>query len=191
MTRFDYSLIYSAILWDRGKRLAVIGKPTCKYPYICHFYLRTKQAKYEIIDGHQPVGSITQYLNNEFALSGLGRTAGISKYAISPTSKTRAKIFENAHFSNYFDLDSSLDPNMKFEIFERLNTGAILLNSQELRNSLIYRGNFNELLHELARLASFRSLLGTRLPRRRMIDEELILRFFGHVRQDGGKSGAI
>ena len=28
-------------------------------------------------------------------------------------------------------------PNMKFEIFERLNTGAILLNAQELRNSII------------------------------------------------------
>src|SRR5262249_45696392 len=68
-------------------------------------------------------------------------------------------------------------PNMKFEIFERLNTGAISLNAQELRNS-IYRGPFNALLHELTRINAFRTLIGTKSPRHRMVDEELILRFF-------------
>jgi hypothetical protein len=67
---------------------------------------------------------------------------------------------------------------MKFEIFERLNTGAIVLNAQELRNSL-YRGSFNDLLHELANDVRFRELIGTKAPRRRMVDEEVILRFFG------------
>jgi hypothetical protein len=69
------------------------------------------------------------------------------------------------------------NPNMKFEIYERLNTGSISLNAQELHNS-IYRGPFNDLLHELAKLASFRALIGSKQPRRRMVDEEAILRFF-------------
>jgi hypothetical protein len=66
---------------------------------------------------------------------------------------------------------------MKFEIYERLNTGSISLNAQELRNS-IYRGTFNNLLHELAKRDAFRTLIGTKVPRRRMVDEEAILRFF-------------
>jgi hypothetical protein len=68
-------------------------------------------------------------------------------------------------------------PNMKFEIFERLNTGAISLNAQELRNS-IYRGHLNSLLHELSKNPMLRALVGTKVPRKRMVDEELILRFF-------------
>jgi hypothetical protein len=68
-------------------------------------------------------------------------------------------------------------PNMKFEIYERLNTGSISLNAQELRNS-IYRGPFNDLLHGLAQFSSFRALIGGKHPRRRMVDEEAILRFF-------------
>jgi len=67
-------------------------------------------------------------------------------------------------------------PNMKFEVFERLNTGSILLNAQELRNS-VYRGSFNNLLRYLARAPSLRTIIGTKSPRKRMVDEELILRF--------------
>jgi len=68
-------------------------------------------------------------------------------------------------------------PTMKFEIFERLNTGSIVLRPQELRNS-IYRGPFNDLLHELIHIDSFRLCIGTKEPRRRMVDQELALRFF-------------
>jgi hypothetical protein len=51
------------------------------------------------------------------------------------------------------------------------------LNAQELSNS-VYRGSFNELLHELTRTPNFRAMIGTKVPRRRGVDEELILRFF-------------
>jgi hypothetical protein len=68
-------------------------------------------------------------------------------------------------------------PNMKFETFERLNTGAVVLNAQEIRNSL-YRGEFNRMLRNLVKDESFRMAIGTKQPRKRMVDEELILRFF-------------
>src|SRR5262249_29301176 len=67
-------------------------------------------------------------------------------------------------------------PNMKFEVFERLNTGGISLNAQELRNSL-YRGTLNQELKRLATTTAFRTCIGTKVQRRRMVDEELILRF--------------
>jgi len=38
-------------------------------------------------------------------------------------------------------------PDVKFEIFERLNVGAVKLNDQELRNC-IYRGRYNDLIKE-------------------------------------------
>ena len=68
------------------------------------------------------------------------------------------------------------DPNLKFEIFERLNTGAVQLNDQELRNC-IYRGKYNLLLKELAECADFKHILGLKNPEKRMKDIELVLRF--------------
>jgi len=79
-------------------------------------------------------------------------------------------------------------------VFERLNTGGIKLERQEIRNSLSH-GPFNEMLYELARLDLFRDIWG--LPRfaneelnnhklpvyqasffKTMEDIEVVLRFF-------------
>ena len=64
-------------------------------------------------------------------------------------------------------------PDIKFDVFERLNMGAVKLTAQELRNC-IYRGTFNDALQELAADRSFRHALGR--PRdSRMRDEEMVL----------------
>jgi hypothetical protein len=70
--------------------------------------------------------------------------------------------------------ESSKD--LKFEIFERLNTASVGLNDQELRNC-IYRGPYNQLLISLANYSDFQKLLGLEEPHRRMKDVELVLRF--------------
>lgn len=71
---------------------------------------------------------------------------------------------------------SDCDPELKFNVFERLNTGSVALTAQELRNCL-YRGRYNELLKELASDTEFKSLLGLKDSERRMVDVELVLRF--------------
>ena len=68
------------------------------------------------------------------------------------------------------------DQGLKFKIFDRLNTGSVSLNDQELRNC-IYRGDFNSLLKELANDPDFTFLLGLKKPGKRMKDIELVLRF--------------
>ncbi|MCC6414363.1 MAG: HNH endonuclease [Opitutaceae bacterium] len=65
---------------------------------------------------------------------------------------------------------------MKFEIFERLNTGSEPLNDMELRNC-VFRGPYNELIKALATEPDFRALLGIRASDKRMRDVELVLRF--------------
>ena len=69
------------------------------------------------------------------------------------------------------------DQDVKFEIFERLNTGSVKLNDMELRNCS-YRGRYNDFLKELSENRDFQFLLGLKEPHNRMQDRELILRFF-------------
>lgn len=70
-------------------------------------------------------------------------------------------------------------PDVKFDIFERLNSNTSSLNAQELRNS-IYRGAFNEMLRELAVEKKWLKILGRKSPDKRMRGEEVILRFFAY-----------
>lgn len=69
----------------------------------------------------------------------------------------------------------SEDESSIFFIFERLNTGGMILSAQEIRNC-IYHGDFNELLKELNLNKNWRFLYGK--SSQRMRDQELILRFF-------------
>ena len=74
------------------------------------------------------------------------------------------------------------DPEIKFDVFERLNTNTMPLNAQELRNC-ISRGPLIELLGRLSEDSEWLSILNRKEPDRRMRDEELILRFLAfHVR---------
>lgn len=67
-------------------------------------------------------------------------------------------------------------PEIKFDVFERLNTNTVPLSAQELRNC-VYRGRLNNLLSDLAEYEPWLKVLGRSKPDTRMRDEELILRF--------------
>jgi hypothetical protein len=119
--------------------------------------------------------SIVRYLGNQFTLNGLPilrEYRGLRFHQLPD----REQRFLKMRTLRTILISAESHPNMKFEIFERLNTGSISLNAQELRNS-VYRGPFNALLRELAKTPIFRTIIGTKNPRRRMVDEELILRF--------------
>ena len=108
---------------------------------------------------------------------------------------TKLKILENLNNKGYADLPEDLQtkfdeypirvvkilkeshPDIKFDIFERLNRGSVKLNDQELRNC-IYRGNFNRLLRNLAENQDFLQIQKLSEPDKRMRDVEKILRFF-------------
>ena len=163
-------------VWDNAKASRLIESLLLNIPIPVLYFAETDEAKYEIFDGHQRVMSIVRYFGGTYALSGL---AVLREYRgrrfIELPDRERRFLSMRTLRTILISIDSA--PTMKFEIYERLNTGSISLNAQELRNS-IYRGPFNDMLHELARFPTFRRLIGTKSPRRRMVDEEAILRFF-------------
>ena len=64
-----------------------------------------------------------------------------------------------------------------YQVFERINTSGIILNAQEVRNC-VYQGDMNSLLFRLNNNPKWRKLYGSVKEDARMVDLELILRFF-------------
>ncbi len=120
--------------------------------------------------------SVIRYLDNQFALSGLRIQQELigKRFFKLPEREQR---FLRTRVIRAIVISADSAPTMKFEVFERLNTGGLALNAQEVRNA-IYRGTLNEAIKGLERDPGLRSCLGTRSPRRRMVDRELVLRFF-------------
>jgi hypothetical protein len=142
-----------------------------------------KVSRFTVIDGQQRLTAIYDFLENKFALEGLEALPELngSFYRDLPPFLTR-RLEERT--VNCLRIDSTVDPQVKFDIFERLNTGSIKLEAQELRNATT-RGQFNELTKQLAAFPEFRKLIQvderdpeSSIKVQRMEDAELVLRFF-------------
>jgi hypothetical protein len=77
-------------------------------------------------------------------------------------------------------------PQVKYDVFDRLNTGGVIAEPMEIRNA-VFQGKFNTLIRQLSELPPFRRLWDIPTDRaeleknglyRKMSDIELILRFF-------------
>ncbi len=149
-----------------------------------------KTGKELVIDGQQRLLTFHGFKNNQFKLTGLTILKELNGYKFSDLSNVSDSVIKELS-SRLGDLQDNFcdrplrvvkilkesHPDIKFEIFERLNRGSVKLNDQELRNC-IYRGSFNELLKELAENKDFLRLQGLRNTHSRMLDIERILRFF-------------
>jgi hypothetical protein len=163
-------------VWDNAKASRLIESLLLNIPVPVLFFAETDDARYQIVDGHQRVRSIVRFLENEFALSGL-RMQGEFKGKRFFQLPVREQRFLRTRVIRAIIIGVDSSDSMKFEVFERLNTGGLALNAQEIRHG-INSGPLMVLLGSLARYPAFRWCVGTSKPRKRMVDEELILRFF-------------
>lgn len=136
-----------------------------------------EQYRYSVIDGQQRITAIYDYMKNKYSLTGLDVLSTLNGALYTDLPPFLIRRLEERTIK-CLRIDSTVDSQVKYDIFERLNTGALKLESQELRNA-IYRGPFKELLIELCLNKHFKS--STNLSDKKiakMDDQEIILRFF-------------
>jgi len=142
----------------------------------------TETARYTVIDGQQRLTAIHDYLRNGFALEGLETLTELNGARYNQLPPFLVRRLEERTI-RCLRIDSTLDSQVKFDIFERLNTGSVKLEAQELRNATA-RGPFNDIIKELAKSEDFRSVIqvGDRPEDsnkvKKMEDVELVLRYF-------------
>lgn len=162
-------------VWDNARASRLIESLLLNVPIPVVYFSETENINYLVIDGHQRILSIVRFLDNRFALSGLKIFGDLNaKRYHQLTERDQRQLRTRVIRAIIITADS--DPMMKFEVFERLNTGSIALNAQEVRNST-HRGPMNECIKELADSIVFRKCVGSVKPRPRMVDNELILRY--------------
>ena len=134
----------------------------------------------DVIDGQQRLYSIYRFLQNEFALTDLEvlkELIGHRFRELLPKIQRQLKT----HTLRLVAVTNDSHPEVKFDVFQRLNTNTTPLNAQELRNC-VYRGALNDLLKRAVIYQPWLTILNRRNADKRMRDEELALRFFGfHV----------
>ena len=139
------------------------------------YFAQDRDFKLDVIDGQQRIYSIYRFMNNQFKLRGLEVLTHLNGREFFQISSKDSRRIETYTLRCIIVTNDS-EPEIRFEVFERLNTNTMPLNAQELRNS-ISRGSVIDLLGRLATYPPWLRILNHKEPDRRMRDEELILRF--------------
>ncbi|MGC9086011.1 MAG: HNH endonuclease family protein [Thermoproteota archaeon] len=163
-------------VWDSTKKSRLIESALLEVPIPPIYLAEENDGKYSVIDGQQRLRSFFDFFDGHLALRGLLVLRELNGKKFAELEKETKSSLRN-FTPHVIIIKRESHPDIKFEIFERFNTGSVKLNDQELRNC-IYRGEYNNLLKELSENKDFQFLLGLNKPHRRMIDRELILRFF-------------
>ncbi|HZV75506.1 MAG TPA: DUF262 domain-containing protein [Conexibacter sp.] len=161
-------------VWDNKKASKLVESLLINVPIPVCYLAEESDGTRSVIDGQQRLRSLVRYLDNQFALTGLDVLSELNRKRFHKLSDRQQRLIRNRTIRCIVISDDS-DPDIRFDVFERLNTGSVPLNAQELRNS-VYRGSFNQALRDMATEAVFRQCLGNRSDLR-MTFEELILRF--------------
>lgn len=168
-------------VWDRKKSSRLIESALLDIPLPVIYLSQDNDGKEYVIDGQQRLTSFFSYIDDKFPDSNDFKLIGLqvfSEYNKKKFKELPENIQDKIRYCmvRTITFKNESDPNLKFEVFERLNTGSVSLNDQELRNCM-YRGRFNDLLKELSSNTDFMDLLNIDKPDKRMKDVELVLRF--------------
>lgn len=163
------------LVWDDWRKSRFIESLLLRIP-IPVFYVAADTAdKWSVVDGVQRLSTIFNFMNDGFTLKGLEFLNDFHdcRFTDLPGNMQR-RIRETELIVNV--IEEPTPPEVMYNVFLRVNTGGIKLNSQEIRNAMI-RGEARQFLKTLADSEEFKLATHYSINSRRMIDRELALRF--------------
>lgn len=178
-------------IWDERRESQLIESVLLGIPVPSLFMATNSDSTWEIVDGVQRLGTLAHFLGHPTLLDKVNRASaleieGLEKLsALNGTSHRDLPKSVQLMFSTrpmrVTVLNDKSDQNVRFDLFERLNTGGISLTNQEIRNC-VFRGSFNDDLKRLATEQSFAATINLKPGEAKNgTAEEHVLRFFAFL----------
>ena len=160
-------------VWDIKKKSRLIESILLRIPLPVIYLNEEIDNKKSVIDGQQRLTTIYNFKDDDFCLKSKNKKWNGKKY--SELIEEEQTLIDDT-ILNIIIFTKNNKENLKYEIFQRLNTGSVKLNDMELRNC-IYYGRYMNLLKELAKNKKFQEMISIKGLEARMIDALLVHRF--------------
>lgn len=174
-------------VWDRRRMSRFIESMILNIPLPPIFLNQRRDGAYLVVDGRQRLSTVFDYLDGYFALEpkSLGRLTWLEGSEFGNLDPQLQARIEDCNFHIHL-LKPSVPMRVVFDIFQRINSGGVHLNRQEIRNGL-YNGEGTELLAQLAADLRFNAATGG-VSSKRMKDAELALRCIFALEMTAGEA---
>lgn len=176
--------------WPHENQSRLIESVLLGIPVPSLFMAANKDGSWELIDGVQRLNSLIHFFGTDEQLKKFGFDSNLVLNGLDVLTEFNGSSFKDLpqtlklKFSlrplKVTTLSDKSDLKVRFDLFERLNTGGIKLTDQEIR-ACVFRGQFNDFLTELSENEHFNTVVN--LPKAKSNDgtkSELILKFFAY-----------
>ena len=178
-------------VWNDIRQSQLIESLILGIPVPSLFMATNKDSTWEVIDGLQRITTIINFISTDtiikkvnanckkLKLAGLEKLDSINGLYFEELPKSLQLMFINRPL-RVTVLNDKSDLNLRYDLFERLNTGGISLHPQEIRNC-IYLGKFKDFLLKCSLNKSFKRVVKlSEGPSSTGTSEELVLKFFAY-----------
>jgi hypothetical protein len=176
-------------LWDDHLQSRLIESLLLRLPIPSLYLSEDDDGRYSVVDGVQRLSAIMRFVDPEALVQ------HVDARSFSPLRLVDLEYMSGFEGCTFRDLPFALQRRIldtplvmhvirrgtpeivKFNVFERINTGGLPLSGQELRSALI-GGQARDILRALADSPEFLEATAGSVSQERLADQELILRFF-------------
>jgi hypothetical protein len=176
-------------IWSAKAKSRLIESLLIRIPLPAFYLDGSDEGKWLVVDGLQRLSTLESFVidktDKRLKLTGLeflGKECNGRKFDQLPRNLQR-RILETQ--VTVFLIQENTPPEVKFNIFRRINTGGLPLSSQEIRHAL-NQGKACTLLKDLAEGAEFLTATKNGIKDDRMGDRECVLRLLAFMRTSYG-----
>jgi hypothetical protein len=166
-------------VWDKERQSKFIESVLLGLP-IPYIFTADTDGRLEIVDGSQRLRTVVAFVQNKLTLKGLDILLELNGFKYINLTKSRQRKFQNATI-RMIALSDKSDEDVRFMMFERINTGSALLKEMEKRKG-IFGGKFIDFVYkDCSKHPLFiRNTKFTERLEKRGEPQELIIRFFAY-----------
>jgi hypothetical protein len=166
-----------ADIWTKEAKSRLIESILIRIPLPAFYVDATNEEKWLVIDGLQRLSTLKQFvLDQKLQLTGLEFLSNLENHTYEQLPRNYQRRIKETQLTIYV-IEQGTPPEVKFNIFRRINTGGEPLSPQELRHAL-NPGKAPKILYELANSTEFTQVVKLSEKRKsRRDDQEFVLGF--------------
>lgn len=162
-------------LWGRKQMSRLIESILLKLPLPVLYFDVSEPDEWLVVDGLQRLSTLKKFIvDKKLILKDLEFLTSLDGLGYDDLDRSFKRIIDETQIITY-QIEAQTPKEVRYSIFNRINTGGLSLNPQEIRQALNQKGKGMDFLKEVTENEIFKKIVG--VSSKRMLDKELALRF--------------